>query len=244
MRGVSFLFSLLMLDASTALAQAKALEILTYPNAGVFESAAGRGPGGPGGAAVHRMQVLSGVRLNQQLMPIGRAMAIAEQKPGHCAVAVSRTPEREARFLWIGPWARGALTVYGRADETRQITAPQDLQGSHIVVLRDSTPAGWLKDRGLRGEEVKDNGTALRMLRARRVDYWLANELAAFFVIRADVGPPPRVLYSAGRIDLYIACHPDSNRDLVSALGVAVAQLRRNGELADFGMREPGLKTP
>jgi polar amino acid transport system substrate-binding protein len=175
--------------------------------------------------------------LNQQLMPIGRALATAEQKAGHCAVAASRTPEREARFVWVGPWARGALTVYGRADGTRQIAVPQDLQGSRIVVLRDSTPAGWLKDRGLAAEEVKDNGTALRMLQAGRVDYWLVNDLAAFFVIRANHGTPPRVVYSAGRIDLYIACHLDSNRTAVSALDAAVTQLRRNGELAAFGLR-------
>lgn len=231
------LFALLMLHAGAALAQTKALEILAYQNAGVFESASGRGPGGPGGAVLRRMQALSGVTLRQQLVPIPRALVMAEQKPGHCAVALARTPEREAGFVWIGPWARGAMAVYGRADETRHVNGPQDLRGSHLVVLRDSAPAAWLRERGLQAEEVKDNGTALRMLQARRVDFWLANDLAANFVIHADDGTPPRQLYSADRIDLYIACHPASDPGAVQALNAAIAQMRRNGELADFGMR-------
>lgn len=234
---LSLAFALFMLQATASPAQPLTLEILTYPNAGVFEAAGGKGPGGPGGAMLNRLQAVSGVRLNQQLLPIGRALATAEQTPGHCAVALSRTPEREASFVWVGPWARGAVTLYGRADETRRVNGPQDLRGSRIVVLRDSSPAGWLREQGLKADEVKDNGTALRMLQARRVDYWLANDLAAYFVIRADVGTPPRSLFSTGRIDLYIACHPATDPAALGALDAAIAQLRRSGELAEFGMR-------
>ncbi|HEY9108954.1 MAG TPA: transporter substrate-binding domain-containing protein, partial [Roseateles sp.] len=129
------------------------------------------------------------------------------------------------------------ITVYGRADETRRINAPRELRGSRLVVLRDSVVAAWLKEKGLPAEEVKDNGIALRMLRAGRVDYWVANDLAANFVIRADASPAPRQLYSAGRIDLFIACHRATDPAALNALDAAIAQLRRGGELADFGMR-------
>jgi polar amino acid transport system substrate-binding protein len=234
MRRAALLLSLLH---AAAQAQSPALEMLVYPNAGVFESAPGKGPGGPGGAMLQRLQALSGVTLNQQFMPIPRALLTARQKPGHCTVAVARTPEREATLTWAGPWARGATTVFARADDTRRIHDPQELRGSNIVVLRDSSPADWLKSQSIPATEVKDNTTGLRMLQARRVDYWLANDLAAHFVIRAEGGPVPRPLYSFGRIDLYMACHPATDPAAVAALDAAIAQLRRNGELAEFGMR-------
>lgn len=228
---------LLLLFLLPPLAGAETLDILVYANAGVFEASPGEGPGGPGGAMLERMQALSGVTLRQQVLPISRAMLLAEQKPGHCVVALARTPEREARYLWAGPWARGAMAIYGRGDETRHVDGPQDLRGRSLVVLRDSAPAAWLKEQGLAAEEVKDNSTALRMLQARRVDYWLANEVAGHFVIRAGGGMAPRVLHSFGRIDLYFACHPASDPAAIGALDLAIAQLRRTGELAEFGLR-------
>lgn len=232
----ALLLSLLLMHA-VAQAQARVLEMLVYPNAGVFEAAPGQGTGGPGGAMLQRLQVLSGVTLNQQFMPIPRALLTVKQKPGHCMVAVSRTPEREATLMWAGPWARGATAIYARADDTRRIQDPQELRGQSIVVLRDSTPSDWLKAQSIPATEVKDNTTGLRMLQARRVDYWLANDLAAHFVIRAEVGPAPRQLYNFGRIDLYIACHPATDPAAVAALDAGIAQLRRNGELNEFGMR-------
>ena len=227
------LLTLLLLQRPALSAQV--LDVLVYPNAGVFESASGQ-PGGPGGALLDRMQALSGITLRQQIVPIGRALALAEQKPGSCAVALSRTAEREARFLWVGPWARGAMTVYGRSDETRRVDGAQGLRGRSIVVLRDSSPAAWLKEQGLAAEDVKDNGTALRMLQARRVDFWLANDVAAYFVIRAGGGEAPRLMHSFGRIDLYFACHPATDPALLGTLDLAITQLRRNGELAEFGL--------
>lgn len=222
---------------AAAQAQPRVLEMLVYPNAGVFEAAPGKGPGGLGGAMLQRLQALSGVTINQQFMPIPRALLTVKQNPGHCMVAVSRTPERESSLMWAGPWARGATTVYARADDTRSVQHPQELRGSNIVVLRDSAPADWLKSQGMPATEVKDNTTGLRMLQARRVDYWLANDLAAHFVIRAEGGPAPRELYNFGRIDLYMGCHPGTDPAAVAALDAAITQLRRNGELAEFGMR-------
>lgn len=104
-------------------------------------------------------------------------------------------------------------------------------------MLRDSAPALWLREQPLPAYEAIDNSTGLRMLKAGRVDYWIANDIAAHFTIRAANGQPPRLLHSFGRIDLYFACHPETDPAAVSALDTAIAQLRRNGDLAEFGLR-------
>lgn len=236
MRSLPPLAVVALLLAQQPAACAPSLDVLVYPNAGVFEAGPGLGPGGPGGALLKRMQTLSGITLRQQVAPMARSMLLAEQKPGSCAVALSRTAERESRFQWVGPWARGSMTVYGRGDEARRIESPQDLGGHSLVVLRDSSPSAWLKGQGLAADEVMDNGIALRMLQARRVDFWVANDVAGHFVIKAAGGVPPRVLYAAGRIDLYFACHLATDRATIRALDAAIARLRRNGELAEFGL--------
>lgn len=227
--------SVLLLCLAAA-APALALDMLVYPNAGIFEVNNGH-IGGAGAAMLTRLQALSGVKLDLQVMPIARAQQTVLHKPGLCVVAMPRTPEREAQYRWAGPWASSAIALYGRADEPRQVNGPEDMRGAQIAVLRESIPAAWLKDHGLASYEVNDVSTGLRMLQAGRVTFWLGNDMAARFVIKTLDGPAPRVLYSFGRIDLFIACHPTVPPEQVERMHTGLEQLRRSGELLEFGLR-------
>ena len=228
---------LLSLAASTrAQAQVPAVNMLVYPNAGVFEIVDGR-ISGPGEAMLMRLQAISGVQHKQQVMPIARVLQTLATKPDTCAVSLPRTADREAHFRWTTPWIISAITLYGRAQETRQITGPEDLLGTQVAVLRESLPAAWLKDHGVTGYEVNDMGTGLRMLQAGRIDFWLGSEVSARLAIRAMQGPAPRPLYSYGRLELHMACHLSTEAAIVERLNAGLEQMRREGELAEFGAR-------
>jgi polar amino acid transport system substrate-binding protein len=216
--------------------QPPAVNLLIFPNSGIFE-VEGSQLSGPGAALLTRLQAISGVRLDRHLMPIARALQTVQHQPGSCVIAMPRTPERDARFRWAGPWSSGMFSLYGRAGETRQVTGPEDLRGAQIAVLRDSLPLAWLKEHGLASHEVNDTSTGLRMLQAGRVDFWLGNSIPTRFIIQRSSGPAPRVVYSYGRIDLYIACHPATSEATVDLLHAGIEQLRRNGELTEFGVR-------
>jgi len=95
----------------------------------------------------------------------------------------------------------------------------------------------WLKEHGVTGYEVNDLGTGLRMLQAGRVDFWLGSEVSARFVIRAMQGPVPRALYSYGQLELHMACHLGTPAPIVERLNAGLEQMRRDGELAAFGVR-------
>lgn len=217
-------------------AEAQTVEMIIYPNAGLFEVEHGRFTG-PGAPMLARLEATSGLRINGSSMPIARALQTGMRKPGTCLVGLPRTPERDSAFLWAGPWATSSITLYGRAMETRRVQGPEDLRGARIGVLRETPPAAWLKEHGLTGHEVNDVATGLRILQAGRIDYWLGSDLVTRFAAKAGDGPPPRALYSFGRIDLYMACHPATSAAIVARLDKGIEQLRRNGELAEFGLR-------
>lgn len=217
-------------------AQAQTVDMVIYPNAGLFEVENGRFTG-PGAPMLARLEVISGLRMNARSLPIARALQPGMLKPGTCLVGLPRTPEREAAFRWAGPWSSSTITLYGRADETRQVNGPDDLLGTKTGVLREALPAAWLKEHGLASHEVNDVATGLRILQAGRVDYWLGNDVVTRFAIKAAGGPAPRMLYSFGRIDLHMACHVGTPAAAVERLHIGIDQLRRNGELAEFGMR-------
>ncbi|MDR7331862.1 transporter substrate-binding domain-containing protein [Roseateles asaccharophilus] len=216
-------------------AQAQTVDMVIYPNAGLFEIENGRFTG-PGAPMLARLETISGVRMNGQSMPIARALQPGMLKSGACLVGLPRTPEREAAFRWAGPWSSSTITLYGRPGETRQVNGPEDMRGATTGVLREALPAAWLKEHRLASHEVNDVATGLRILHAGRVDYWLGSDVVARFAVKASGVPAPRVLYSFGRIDLHMACHPGTPAAIVERLHAGIEQLRRSGELVEFGL--------
>lgn len=213
------------------------LQLLVYPNPGVFDVAHGDEVTGPGAVLLHRLAEVTGLPLKVQAVPAARALMMIAQLPAHCAVGVPRSPEREPLFRWAGLMASGSLMLYGRADDKREVAGADDLRGSVIAAQRESQPLAWLHEHGLNAYEVNDTLTGLRMLRAGRVDFWLVNELPARYVVQRSGGTPPRPLREFGRIDLYLACHHDLAPATAERLSQGFEQLRRNGELVEFGLR-------
>lgn len=218
-------------------ARAQPLQLLVFPNPGLFDVATDGTVSGPGAELLAKLGRASGLPLGILAMPIPRALATAASTPGSCAVGLSRTPEREAAFQWAGPLASGALVIYARADETLAVQGPADLRGHGVVVQRESAPAAWLREQGVAAQEVNSSVTALRMLQAKRVDFWFANELAAEPVIRAEGGVAVKNLLTLRRVEAYVACHPATPQEPVEKLHQAIQKLRRQGELAEFGLR-------
>jgi polar amino acid transport system substrate-binding protein len=232
---VSLLVSLLALPCGTARAQP--LQLLVFANPGLFDVAADGTVSGPGANVLAKIGQLSGVPLDILALPIPCALATASSMPGSCAVGLARTPEREASFLWAGPLASGALVIYARADETQALQGLLDLRGRGVVVQRESAPAAWLREQGIAAQETNNSVTALRMLQARRVDFWFANELAAEPVIRTEAGPAVRSMLTLRRVDVYVACQVATPPEQVDRLHQAIQKLRRQGDLAEFGLR-------
>jgi polar amino acid transport system substrate-binding protein len=218
-----------------ASACAQGVDMLIHPNAGIFEVDKTHITG-PGAVLLTRLQEVSGVRVSSRVIPYARAMLSETVKPGTCLIAMTRTPERETQYRWVGPWSSSAIALYARQGETRRVMGPEDMRGATIAALRAAPTAAWLKERGLDSYEVNDVATGLRMLQAGRVDYYLGNDVVTRLAIRASGEPGPRAIYSFGRIELYMACHLSTPAAVVEQLNAALAQLRAKGELAEFGM--------
>lgn len=227
----------LLLLALALPVRAQTLNILVYPNPGLFEVSAQDTVTGPGAAVLKRLAEVTGLTLRLKPAPAARALMMITQQPGYCAAGVPRTPERENLLRWAGLMGSGALMLYGRADDTREVLGPDDLRGATIVAQRESQPLAWLREHGLNAYEVNDTLTGLRMLRAGRVDFWLVNDLAGQRAIQLGGGTAPRPLRSFGQIDLHIACHRELPAATAERMRQGLEQLRRDGELVEFGLR-------
>lgn len=228
----------ILLAVRAGTTQAQTVDLLVYPVVGVLEVTAQDEAQGPGVLLLERLELHSGLRLQRRAVPPVRALHALVTEPNTCAVGVPRLPERESQLQWIGVVASGALTLYGRPEETRQVRGVDDLRVAVIVARRDSAPAAWGRGHGLQIQEVRDTATGLRMLLSKRVDYWLANDLAVREeLVRLAGTQPPRVIQQFGRTDTYLACHRDTPADTLARLHAALEQLRRDGDLTPLGVR-------
>lgn len=229
---------LLLMVSLASGARAEGVDMLVFLNPGLFEQAPDGRITGPGGDMIARIAAVSGVTVRIQVLPPTRVMQTLVQQVGACVAGVARLPDNESQLRWLGVLSNSTLMLYGRLDEKRRITGASDLRRATVVVQRHSLPASWLHERGLPMQEVRDTTTALRMLQARRVDYWLVNELVAQRTFQALGGDlPARPLQSFGQIVTHLACHRDTAPADLDRLRGAIEQLRRDGELVPFGVR-------
>lgn len=71
-----------------------------------------------------------------QVVPWARGMKRVESEPDVVLFAMSRRPEREARFQWVGPIYRGRWAFYTAAQRRITMRSSADLRRHHVGVLR------------------------------------------------------------------------------------------------------------
>lgn len=218
--------------------RAQGVDMLVFTAPGLFEQAPDGRISGPGGDMIHRIAAVSGVDVRIQVLPPARVIQTLMQQPGACVAGLPRRADNETQLRWLGVLSHSQLMLYGRLDEARRINGPDDLRGQSVVVQRNAYPATWMREHGLQAQEARDTLTALRMLQARRADFWLSNEIIAQRAFQSlGGGPHARPLQTLGQVTTHLACHRDTTPAALDKLRAAVEQLRRDGELVPFGVK-------
>lgn len=234
------LIAALGLAIGTGLQAAPVLKLLAFPVPGLYDLGKDGSVAGPGGLLMNRLIAASRLQASTEVMPVPRAFSTLMSPPPSCIVGMVRTPERETTLQWVGLVSRAELAVYARRGE-RPLpdTNPPlaALRGRRVVVVRDTAMAAQLRELGVEAQEVSSNVSALRMLQVSRVDYWYTHQLLAEPAARATGGTPIQALLSIARIDGYLACNPAVRAADIDAMRQGLQQMRRNGALAEFGLR-------
>jgi polar amino acid transport system substrate-binding protein len=89
---------------ASAGAQAVALEVVSTDNP-PFNYEEGGAPRGLGTEVLQAIAADAGLELHIVFLPWQRALREVEQKPDTLIFTLARTPERETRYEWIGPFA-------------------------------------------------------------------------------------------------------------------------------------------
>lgn len=169
-------------------------------------------------------------------LPWARALQTARQEPDCGLFPVTRTPERDPWFTWIGTISEPAGGFLVRADSPLRPQRLEDLHGLRIGVVNQDIRFDWLLREGFKPGRELDVALAhrsnLRKLLLGRIDCWpvnlalarqLANEEGPDTLGRLRLALPiDSAALSAGRWrGNWLALHPEAPRDWVERLGRA-----------------------
>jgi polar amino acid transport system substrate-binding protein len=242
MRLRTILFGLVLTMAGPAAQAQVPLYLMTMPPL-VIDA---EGKRGMVGDVVLEAMRRAGIEVQVLVEPNPHALAMARNKPDTFIAAVSRTPERETQYTWIGPIIpihRAFYTVGKRIDSFAE--ARRTLR--KIAVSRNTANEEVLLREGFeRSQLVALNAgeSAPRMLLAGRVDAWfnlvpesetLLNQISAAGVVS---GSP------VTSSDLYLGCSRQCNSNHVRKLEAALASMKADGTTRKLMKRysaEPGF---
>ncbi|MFG6468236.1 substrate-binding periplasmic protein [Roseateles sp. BYS87W] len=183
------------------------------------------------------MTAQAGLRLELQVLPWQRAMQVAEGSANSVLFSLTRTPEREAQFQWVGPIAQRRILIYKLASRTElTLTQLSELGSARIGVVRESAADKQLQAAGLKPglqlEQGLDDATNVRKLLAGRMDYVALLDWAAAWNLRQlqlPYGTLQAVMEQDASRAYYFGLRPDADPALVRRLQAALDTLRRDG---------------
>lgn len=161
-----------------------------------------------------------------------RAITEARTSENHCVFSMSRTPERETSYQWIGPlvfndWALFAKAPAGRLDRLEQIGLRSigSYQGDAIV--------SYLSAKGYNVDATSKDDLNPRKLLSGHIAYWATGQLIGEYILRQQgLQNQIQPVLVFNRTEMYLACHPRTSKALVTRLNNLLDNLRESGEIA------------
>ena len=195
------------------------------------------GPQGFSVELLRKMTAAAGVPLALQVLPWVRAVQMAEAEPASVLFSLTRTPEREAQFQWVGPIAQRRILIYKLASRSDlRLTQLSELGAKRIGVVRDSAADRQLQAAGLKPgaqlEQGLDDATNVRKLLAGRMEFLALLDWAAAWNLRQLKLPyatlQPVMEQDASRSYWY-GLRSDADPALVLRLQAELDAMKRDG---------------
>ncbi|TCP09420.1 amino acid ABC transporter substrate-binding protein (PAAT family) [Crenobacter luteus] len=180
----------------------------------------------------------AGLEARFDVLPWKRALQFAAARSGQCVYSTTRTPERAARFKWVGPLAQSEWVLYALAERRLSIARLEDARPYRIGSYNGDARDTYLRERGYTVETALDDLSNPQKLLSGRIDLWVTDRYSTNRFVqqngwRDSIVPVLRFR----RVDLYLACHPATPDATLQRLQAALDAMRQDGTAARIEQR-------
>jgi len=189
-RGIGVIRALVLALAwlAAAAVHASALEVVTTDNP-PFNFVEGEVPAGLGTEVLQAIAADAGFEPHIVFLPWQRALLEVDKRPDTLIYTLARTPEREQRFEWIGPFAPRKVFFWklkARADVV--VNSLEDVRRYRVATVRQDAQTDLMFAKGLVNadkDSLLTNGdSSVRMLFTQRADLVANSEIGMAWRLR------------------------------------------------------------
>lgn len=180
-----------------------------------------------------------------ELLPWKRAYLGAMENDNTCVYSTTRTPEREARFKWVGPTDEAEWQFWGRADRNFALRTLEDARKLRIGTYNGDAREEFLRARGFTVESVDNDLLNPEKLLLNRIDLWAVAVRRGASIPRNpqwDGKVVPLLVFH--RVKVYLACNRSVPDVLVDKLNQAVNGMWRDGTMERLNRQYDNWKAP
>ena len=171
------------------------------------------------------------INYTMEVVPWQRAITTARDVPNACVFSMSRTPERENNYQWIGPLVENEWVLFAREGEVRKPKDLEDARGMRIGSYAGDAIVHYLRERGHQVDVAPADANNPRKLMAGRIDYWATGKLIGFYILQQEAPSDIVPVLSFNKTRMYLACHRSLDSKLVEQLNAQLGQLARDGSI-------------
>jgi polar amino acid transport system substrate-binding protein len=136
---------------------------------------------GAGVEILNEMAKRADIQVNYKYEPWARAQVDAQSGKEVAILPLTRTPEREAKYVWIVPLLSDPLHLIATRKDL-DIATLDKARDLSVAVLRSTPEEDVLRKAGLTKLELTADGdSGAKLLRAGRVDAWYTRGMVASF---------------------------------------------------------------
>jgi len=174
----------------------------------------------------------SGIGYQLGILPWKRAYTLLQTRPDMCVFAMSRTPEREKLFKWVGPTDEAEWTFYGLADHTFRLASLEDARSLRIGTYNGDARDEFLRARGFRVDPAQNDMTNAQKLMLKRIDIWpVAMRKGMPALTDPAWGGRIVPIYTFNRVGIYMACNRAVPDALIAQMNGNLDTMRHDGAI-------------
>ncbi|MBI4806408.1 MAG: ABC transporter substrate-binding protein [Desulfovibrio sp.] len=171
-----------------------------------------------------------------QVQPWARAYNTVRNKPCTMLFSVTRTPERDPLFKWVGPIISNRNSLIARKDKHIRLHSVEDAQKHTLGAIRDYAPTQLLLSGGYPADKIEttpDAKSNLIKLEKGRIDLFVYNEVAfQWMVAKHGLNKNDfETVFVLHEGQLYYAFNKDTPDSIIAKLQSALDSLKKSGDV-------------
>lgn len=165
-----------------------------------------------------------------EILPWKQAFDLAKSQPNICVFSTTRTLDRELVFRWVGPIGYSDWTMYALRSRHYQFKLLEDFKSLKIGSYQGDIRDAFLRQNGFKPDAAAHDLLNLDRLLQKKIDVWVSDRFTASGMIaRRHLQQEVVPVFSFNRVDLYLACHPETQRGLIETLNKTLLLMNADG---------------